>query len=186
MPISSGHTTNDDTARQCEHLLQTRGSRLRALASRLLGQDADDGMQEVFAAACRSLPTFRGESQLSTWFHRLSVRVLCTFRARRDRRAGRETPDAEAETRLSPSALAAYAASPFDQLAEKERARRVHAALERLSPPLREVLLLRGEGLTYDEIAAALELPLGTVKSRMSAALIALAERLPDREELLP
>jgi RNA polymerase sigma-70 factor (ECF subfamily) len=186
MPNSAHPVANAETAARCEHLLQERGGRLRALASRLLGQDADDGVQEVFAAACRSLPSFRGESQLSTWFHRLSLRVLCAFRARRDRRAGRETPDAEAETRLSPAALAAYAASPFELLAAKERRGRVLDALQRLSPALREVLLLRGEGLAYDEIASTLELPLGTVKSRMSAALIALAERLPDREELLP
>lgn len=56
----------------------------------------------------------------------------------------------------------------------------------RLSPPLREVLLLRGEGLDYAGIADVLDVPLGTVKSRLHAALLALAERLPDREELLP
>lgn len=178
--------TTDDSRARCERLLADRGDRLRAFARRLLGQDADDGVQEVLAQACRSLPGFRGDSQLSTWFHTLALRVLCAFRRRRDQRTARETPDAEAETRLSTAALRAYERSPLDRLQAAERKQRVLAALERLSPPLREVLLLRGEGQSYAEIAATLDLPLGTVKSRISSALVALAERLPDREDLLP
>lgn len=186
MPMLHGPTPTEDATARCERLLAERGDRLRAFASRLLGQDADDGVQEVLIAACQSLPSFRGESQLSTWFHTLALRVLCAFRRRRDARAGREAPEAEAEARLSPAALRAYAATPLDLLTADERRRRVLAAVQRLSPPLREVLLLRGEGLGYAEIASALALPLGTVKSRTSAALVALAERLPDREDLLP
>jgi RNA polymerase sigma-70 factor (ECF subfamily) len=186
MPPTASTPVSPATAAQCERLLAERGTRLRRLAERLLGQDADDGMQEVLSAACRSLPTFRGESQLSTWFHRLALRVLCTFRRRRAARDEREMPDPEAAAKLSPAALRAYAATPLDQLTRDERGARVRKALQRLTPALREVLLLRGEGLRYDEIATTLELPLGTVKSRMSAALVALAERLPDREEMLP
>lgn len=170
---------------QCERLLAA-APRLRRLADRLLGQDADDGMQEVLVAACRSLPGFRGEAQLGTWMHRLALRVLCAFRRRRDRHAGREVTTAAVADQLSPAALCAYAATPLEHLTAVERRERVHAAMQRLSPPLREVLLLRGEGLDYAGIAAALELPLGTVKSRMHAAMLALAERLPHREELLP
>lgn len=183
-----GSAAGDPTAAiaRCAQLLAGRGARVRTLAERLLGQDADDGLQEVLAAAWRSLPSFRGEARVTTWFHRLAVRVLCTFRRRRDRRAGREAPDAEPEAKLSDAALRAYAASPLDRLTAAERSTRVRRALERLSPPLREVLLLRGEGLAYAEIAATLELPLGTVKSRLAAAMVALAERLPHREELLP
>ena len=173
------------TAVRCELLLTTRGDRVRQFARRLLGQDADDGLQEVFAAACRSLPTFRGEAQLSTWFHRLAVRVLCTFRRRRDVRAGREQPAPEVEPQLSAATARAFRDAPLARLAAAERRQRVHHALDRLTPLLREVLLLRGEGLSYDEIASALDVPLGTVKSRISAAMVALAERLPE-EELLP
>jgi RNA polymerase sigma-70 factor (ECF subfamily) len=170
----------------CERLLEAGGDRLRRLAARLLGPDADDGVQEVLATACRSLPSFRGEARLTTWFHRLALRVLCTFRRRRDRRGEREVPDAEADALLSPKALLAYSATPLEQLARDERRARVLAALQRLSPPLREVLLLRGEGLGYAEIATTLGVPAGTVKSRMHSAMVALAERLPDAEDLLP
>jgi len=174
------------TAARCTELLAARGDRVRSFARRLLGQDADDGLQEVFAAACRSLPSFRGEAQLSTWFHALAVRVLCAFRRRRDVRAGREAPAPEVEPQLSAAALRCWRDAPLARLAAAERKQRVHDALDRLSPPLREVLLLRGEGLAYDAIATALDIPLGTVKSRISAAMVALAERLPAREELLP
>jgi RNA polymerase sigma-70 factor (ECF subfamily) len=175
-----------DAAARCAELFAARGGRVRALAQRLLGQDADDGLQEVFAATCRSLPGFRGEARLTTWFHRLSLRVLCAFRRRRDARADREAAADDVAARLSPAALLAYAKSPLDRLVAAERRERVQHALARLSPPLREVLLLRGEGLGHSEIAATLELPLGTVKSRMAAAMVALAERLPAPEELLP
>ncbi|MCA8952018.1 MAG: sigma-70 family RNA polymerase sigma factor [Planctomycetes bacterium] len=172
-------------ADRVEQLLASRGARLRALAGRLLGQDADDGLQEVYAAACRSLPSFRGEARLSTWFHRLAIRVLCAYRRRRDRRAGRELPDGDVEQRLSDRALR-QRTSPLAELDQRERRARVLGAIAGMSPPLREVLLLRGENLTYDEIASTLELPLGTVKSRMAAATIGLAERLARTAEDAP
>ena len=172
-----------EVQQRCAELFAARGERLLRFAQRLLGADAPDGVQEVFAAACRSLPSFRGEARLTTWFHRLALRVLCAFRRRRDARAAREQPDAEAEARLSPRALAAYQQSPFDLCAQAERCVRVFVALDGLSPPLREVLLLRGEGLSYGEIAEALAIPLGTVKSRMAAATVLLAERLQPHAE---
>ncbi|MBL8736170.1 MAG: RNA polymerase sigma factor [Planctomycetota bacterium] len=168
------------------HQLLACAPRLRGFARRLLGQDAEDGLQEALAAACRSLPGFRGEAQLSTWFHRLAVRTLCAFRARRTARNTVETTDGDAAMHLSPAALRAYAATPLESLAEQERRDRVQRALDRLRPAHREVLLLRGEGLDYAAIAEVLDVPLGTVKSRMHTALVALAERLPDPEELLP
>jgi RNA polymerase sigma-70 factor (ECF subfamily) len=183
MASPSAPPATGEVQQRCAELFAARGERLQRFAQRLLGADAPDGVQEVFAAACRSLPSFRGESQLTTWFHRLAVRVLCAFRRRRDARAVREQPDAEAEARLSPRALAAYQQSPFDLCAQAERRARVLAALDRLSPPLREVLLLRGEGLSYSEIAQALAIPPGTVKSRMAAATVLLAEKLQRHEE---
>lgn len=168
---------------RCEELFATRGARVKTLAARLLGQDADDGVQEVFAAACRSLPSFRGDSRLTTWFHRLAIRVLCAYRRRRDRRAGREQATAEVEVRLSAATLRQRQQTPLEGLDQRERKERVLDAIAALSEPLREALLLRGEGLSYDEIATTLEIPLGTVKSRMAAATVQLAERLHHGEE---
>jgi len=174
----------DANAQQrCAELYAARGQRLQRFAQRLLGQDADDGVQEVFAAACRSLPQFRGEAQLTTWFHRLAVRVLCAFRRRRDVRAGREAASDEPDAQLSAAALTVYQRSPFDLCADAERKQLVLTAIDRLTPTLREAVLLRGEGLSYDEIAQTLDVPLGTVKSRLAAAMVQLATRLQDREE---
>jgi RNA polymerase sigma-70 factor (ECF subfamily) len=171
------------TAARCEELFAARGVRIKALATRLLGQDADDGVQEVFTEACRSLPSFRGEARLTTWFHRLAIRVLCAYRRRRERRADREVAEADVELRLSPAALRNYADAPLERLAREERRARVLAAIDSLSQPLREVLLLRGEGLGYREIADSLAIPLGTVKSRTAAAMVQLAERLHGEQE---
>lgn len=178
MPESAGTEDGRGAA-----LFAARGPRVRALAARLLGSDAEDGVQEVFAAAIRSLPGFRGEARLTTWFHRLAIRVLCAHRRRRNRRAEREVADAEAAERLSPQALARLQQSPLDLLDAAERKARVLSAIDRLTPPLREVLLLRGEHLSYAEIAEALALPLGTVKSRVAAATVQLAEMLARRQE---
>ncbi|MCR9244015.1 MAG: sigma-70 family RNA polymerase sigma factor [bacterium] len=180
--ISLASAAPPDLAR-CEELFATRGDRVRRLAQRLLGQDADDGVQEVFTATCRSLPSFRGEARLTTWFHRLAIRVLCAYRRRRDRQAGREFADAEVEQRLSERTVRAHRDDPLTRLDERERKERVLAAIATLSPPLREVLLLRGEQLSYDEISDTLEIPLGTVKSRMASATIQLAARLHRHQE---
>ena len=170
-------------AARCEQLFAARSARVKALAARLLGQDADDGVQEVFAEACRSLPGFRGEARLTTWFHRLAIRVLCAYRRRRERRADREIVEPEVELRLSDATLRRHADAPLERLAQQERRERVLAAIASLSPPLREVLLLRGEDLGYREIAEALQIPLGTVKSRIAAAMVQLAERLHGEQE---
>lgn len=113
----------------------------------------------------------------------MALRVLCADRRRRERRAGREVVLPDADPQLSPSALQRLQQRPLDELVAEERRQRVLAAIDRLSPPLREVLLLRGEHLSYDEIATTLELPLGTVKSRIAAATVQLAERLARDED---
>lgn len=178
-------TEPDPRTARCEQLLQTRGERIRRLAGRLLGQDADDGMQEVFAATLRSLPSFRGEARLTTWFHRVALRVLCAYRRRRSRDRDREqqTESAELELRLSDAAVQRHRDDPPTRLHEREQRDRVLRTIATLTPPLREALLLRGEGLSYDEIATTLDIPLGTVKSRMATATIQLAERLHRDEE---
>lgn len=171
---------------RCLAVLMQRAPRLMAFAKRLCGgntNDAEDAVQDCYLTAVRSLPGFRGEAKLTTWFYRLALRVLCADRRRRERRAGREVVLPDADPQLSPSALQRLQQRPLDELVAEERRQRVLAAIDRLSPPLREVLLLRGEHLSYDEIATTLELPLGTVKSRIAAATVQLAERLARDED---
>ncbi|HUG52814.1 MAG TPA: sigma-70 family RNA polymerase sigma factor [Vicinamibacteria bacterium] len=145
------------------------------LALRLLGdpEEARDLAQDVFLQVYRTLPRFEGRSSLRTWIYRIVVNQ-CRNRQRWWRRRRRSAACPLDEVTAAEEARLAEATptlSPFDRLARAERARRVQAALLRLSFEHRAILLLREvEGLTCDEIASTLALPLGTVKSRLSRA----------------
>lgn len=153
--------------------------RIRRLARQLCGRDADDATQAALVEITRSWPTFRGESAPETFAHRVAVRVLARFARQRRRRAEREPSASDLALDLDESALASFTTEPFTALLARERIERVRTAIASLSPPLRDVLVLRHlEELSYAEIALALELPLGTVKSRIAAATLRLAERL--------
>jgi RNA polymerase sigma-70 factor (ECF subfamily) len=163
---------------------RTMAPRVSRLASQICGHDAADGQQEVFRELTRSWPSYRGDAEPTTWAHRLAIRTLVRFAARQRRRREREPSAGDMRLSLDEHALANFADNPLTRLVAEERRARVHAALRSLSPPLRDVLVLRiGEGLDYAAIATALDLPLGTVKSRIAAATLRLAERLHDVEE---
>jgi RNA polymerase sigma-70 factor (ECF subfamily) len=119
--------------------------------------EAEDAAQEAFVKAFRSLRSFRGESRFYTWLYHIAVRV-CLDR-RRLARWGREEQIADSARRRD------------SETADSELRIVVEALLERLSPPMRAALVLRElEGLEYEEIALALKIPVGTVRSRLNAA----------------
>ena len=121
------------------------------------GEDAEDIAQEAFVRVFQALPKFRGESAFSTWLYRI-VTNLCLGRMRRSR------PTVPLESVPEPRA----AEGPAWQVAEGMLTREV---LGMLPPELRVVLLLREqEGLSYREMSGALDLPMGTVRSRLSKA----------------
>lgn len=170
--------------RELDDVTHSMAPRVARLATRMCGRDAADGEQEVFRELLRSWPTFRGDAAPTTWAHRLAVRVLARFAARTRRRSEREPIVGEMQNALAEHVVDQAASDPLDRLVAEERRARVHRAMESLSPPLRDVLTLRvGEGLDYAAIAEALDLPLGTVKSRVAAATLRLTERLHDLEE---
>jgi RNA polymerase sigma-70 factor, ECF subfamily len=156
---------------------------------RLIGRmvrDVDlvqDIAQESFIRAYRALPQFRGDSAFYTWLYRIAVNtakkmlmdmkrdplVLESSRALGE--DGEETSRAENELTdgETPEAL----------LASKEIAAAVNAAIEALSEDLRQAITLREiEGLSYEEIADAMNCPIGTVRSRIFRARDAIATRL--------
>lgn len=144
------------------------------LSLRLLGdrEEARDLAQDVFLQVYRTLGRFQGRSSLKTWIYRITVNQ-CRNRQRwwRRRRRDRAVP-LEA---LKPADEARLAAQeqpvPFEYVARRETARRVQAALLRLSFDHRSILVLREvEGMSCDEIASTLALPEGTVKSRLARA----------------
>jgi RNA polymerase sigma-70 factor (ECF subfamily) len=153
------------------------------LAARLLrdAEEARDLSQEVFLQVFRTLGGFEGRSSLRTWIYRIVVNQ-CRNRQRwwRRRRRGHSLPlqdltDAQ-EARLS---AAQAEQGPQHELERRDRAREVQAALSALSFDHRAILMLREvEGLSCEEIAQALALPAGTVKSRLARAREALRRRV--------
>ncbi len=155
---------------------ELHGERVQRLCLRLLGRraDAEDAAQEVFLKLFERAGTFDGRARFSTWLHRLTVN-LCLSRMERERL--RITLPADEGELVDP------AESPAEALSRTEAREALQRLLLRLSPEHRAVLVLRElEQLSYQEIAAALDLPEGTVMSRLSRAreqLVRLATARP-------
>lgn len=155
--------------------------------------EAADAAQDAFIRAYRSLPNFRGDSAFGTWLHRIAVNTALDAANRRKRAplpytdvisaadCEEETPDIDstpAQTDLAQSepALAAL---------RHERHVAVREALARLPENFRQVLVLfEIEGYAYEEIAGVLDLPLGTIKSRINRARLRLRDELQGAREL--
>jgi RNA polymerase sigma-70 factor (ECF subfamily) len=145
------------------------------LSTRLLGdgEEARDAAQEVFLQVYRALHRFEGRSSLKTWIYRIVVNH-CRNRQRWWRR--RHRGQSMALEDLSPAeearaSVKADGGGPFECIQRREAEENVKQALGCLSFEHRTVLLLREvEGLTCEEIAETLDLPTGTVKSRLSRA----------------
>jgi RNA polymerase sigma-70 factor (ECF subfamily) len=138
-------------------------------------QDAVEIAQQVFVRLHRALRTFRHDAALSTWLHRVTVN-LCRDALRRERRDRRLVPIDEAR-----DVPAGPASDPEIQSIRRASDRDVHAAIAALPPPLRELIALRfGSGLTHAEIAGVLDIPLGTVCTRMQRALAHLSTALSE------
>jgi len=134
---------------------RTRVVRLAAHVLRSSG-DAEDVAQDTFVRAFQRLSSFRGQGRFSAWLFSITVR-LCLDR-RRSAHAACEVPAV-----LAPDATAPPPATDTRLLIE--------SLLDKLTPPMRAALVLREiEELDYDEIAAALGIPVGTVRSRLHTA----------------
>lgn len=165
-------------------LVDAHLSRVWAIVFRILRhrEDTEDVVQEVFLAAHRALPAYRGESRLSTWLHRIAVNRALNFRERaaeKMRRASQsvdDPPGGPEEGNVVPfPAFAAAGPSPLQELEVKELRRRLADCLRKLPAAWRAALALRdGESLSYEEIARTLEIALGTVRSRLARARLAL------------
>ena len=143
------------------------------LAYRMCGNayDADEAAQEAFVAAWRAFPNFRGDAKFSTWLYRLTTNAAIDVMRREKRH--QTVGDGEMID------LADDADSPQETVERTEQQEAVQKALATLSEEYREVLLLRYmEELDYAEIAEVLQLPSGTVKSRINRAKAALKTAL--------
>jgi RNA polymerase sigma-70 factor (ECF subfamily) len=158
--------------------------RIYNLARRMLGNDADaeDVTQDVLLQVVRKLDTFRGESQLGTWLHRVTVNAALAHRAKRATRqkyeAAGPTDDLPADGGAA-GALRRWNVPPDEPVLAAEQAELIEQAINRLPEPFRDVYVLADvEGLPNSEIAEMLELSVPAVKSRLHRARLRMRDAL--------
>jgi RNA polymerase sigma-70 factor (ECF subfamily) len=154
--------------------------RVYSIALRMCGDpdDARDVTQDVFVSALRALRRFRGDAQLSTWLHRVAVNSSLDSLRRRSRRRDRDELNTE---------MPSGAPGPEEHAVASARAAEVQAALRKISDEHRAVLVLHDlQGCDYAEVASALDIPLGTVKSRIHRARLEMARLLGHLREAEP
>ena len=153
--------------------------KIRGAAYRLLGsqEEARDAAQEAFLKAYRGLPGFKQEARFSSWLYQIALN-LCRDRLRR--RKGRTLVSLEALEEVGP-VLAGREPAALDLVQQLDLRRAVRRAIGELSEEQREVVILKEyQGLTFLEIAQALDLPISTVKTRLYRGLGQLRLRLED------
>ena len=159
--------------------------RIERLVSRMLRDPMaiEDVAQETFVRAWRALPQFRGESAFYTWLYRIAINTAKTALADRKRdpvvaeSTLVSTEDGEEPSRLENEL--SDGETPDAVLASKEIAAAVNAAIDALSEDLRQAVVLREiEGLSYEEIAAVMNCPIGTVRSRIFRARDAISAKV--------
>ncbi len=154
-----------------DRLYEQHVGRVYALCLRLAGSavEAESLTQDVFVAAWRGLPSFRGESALGSWLHRLAVNALL------DRRRGDRRREARVQLAEDPAALpgACTAPAPVEARIDLER------AVASLPEGARLILVLHDiEGYTHEEIAQMCGVAVGTSKAQLHRARSLLRERL--------
>ena len=165
-----------------EQIVRYYGTMVFSLAARLVGpSDAEDVVQETFLRAYHGLAKFRVESSLKTWLYAIALnrararmgtlgRLRAMFVPGRSRE---DDPFASLDDAADP------AASPEENAVLKERRTRLRAAIRALPEEFRTAVLLRDlEGLSYEEVAEVLGIPIGTVRSRLARGRALLKEKL--------
>jgi RNA polymerase sigma-70 factor, ECF subfamily len=183
--LITGLCHGDDRA--YEILIQRYQQPVYNLVCRLLNDpyDASDIVQEVFLKIFRNIRSFRHGSSLKTWIYRIALNEAYNHRRWFSRHQRQEVAfSSDDATPAHADNLADPSRSPFEEAADHETRALVEAALEKLKPNFRAAVVLRDiEDLSYEEIAAVLDLSLGTVKSRILRGREALRKILEGRLE---
>ena len=155
--------------------------RIVALIGRYVSDwsECQDVAQEAFIRAYRALPNFRGDSQFYTWLHRIAVNTAKNHLVAQNRRPPTDDVDAADAEQYDSGTRLRETATPENELLRQEIELAVMRAVEALPDELRMAINLREvEGLSYEEIAARMECPIGTVRSRIFRAREAIDNEL--------
>lgn len=161
--------------------------RIYNLALRLAGnpEDASDAAQEALVRAFKAMRKFRFQCAFSTWLYRIAVNA-CLDEIKRRKRRPLPLTDLEPDPHDDGPDLAAPGADPESLALERVQRETILAAVAALPPVHRVVIVLYDlQGHSYEEIGAMLDLPLGTVKSRLNRARLALRAALEPHMELI-
>ena len=169
-----------------DFLVRERSPDIYALLYRLTEdvEEARDLTQETFLQAFRAVAHFRGDADLRTWLYRIAVnqarnRWRWWRRRRKNVTVSLDATDEQHEQPLAAQLADEQSVNPEQATLARERERLLTQALRSLSRVYREVVVLRDvEGLSYEEVAATLEISVGTVKSRLSRGRMELRRRL--------
>lgn len=164
-------------------LVQLHRDRLYRFVLRHIGHatEAEDLAQQAFVEAARTYEQFRGESQLSTWLYGIAMNLVRNHLTRAPHRVYRFEEDSVLEN--EPSACP----DPEQQCAMSQLVALLNSELDGLMPEMREVLLMVAlDDMSYEEAAALLSVPIGTVRSRVSRARAHLRSRMAARGGTLP
>lgn len=172
-----------------EQLMLDSQDRVYTLCLRMTGnrEDALDLAQETFFNAWRGLSSFQGNSSFSTWVYRLASNACIDFLRKRKRRQQGESPHSLDDEGAPLPEPADPRGSPEEELERRELRRAVERGLQALPDHHRQVLVMRElSGMSYQEIGAVLDLDLGTVKSRIARARLALKKFLVQEGNFSP
>ena len=167
---------------QFERLAGESERQVYAVCYHMMGsrEDAQDCAQETMLRAFKAFGSFRRDASFSTWITRIAMNV-CTD-ALRKRRPVTSLDAMRDDTNFD---LPDAGPTAYAQLEQKERVRLLREGLDELPEEMRQIIVLRDmRGMSYEEIAAVLEVPLGTVKSRVNRAREKLSGILQKSSEL--
>jgi len=155
--------------------------RLSKLVSRFLRNQSDvpDVVQEAFIKAYRALPNFRGESAFYTWLYRIAINTAKNHLVAQSRKSPANSIDVQDAEDYGASEWLKEYATPEREALATELETTINQAMGELPSDLREAITLREiEGLSYEDIAAVMDCPIGTVRSRIFRAREAIDSKL--------